>query len=75
VDLDIDNGVIAFEKMTAVLPLLKRIEMSLGLDPKYLAELRPCVMFSSSPGAEVTILNETELQLEIDGQEVYPVTN
>lgn len=30
-------------------------------------------MFSSDPGAEITILNETEMQLEIDGKVVYPI--
>jgi hypothetical protein len=31
VDLNIENGVVTFEKRTAVLPLLKKVEMRLDL--------------------------------------------
>lgn len=72
IDLNIQNGDLIFEKKTGKLPFWKRLSMPLGLDPKYVVRLKPCIMFQGEEGAEVTILNETELQLEIDGKTVYP---
>ena len=46
--------------------------MPLSLEQSFIRKLKACVMFCDEAGAEVTILNETELRLELDGKEVYP---
>lgn len=57
IDINFPNGTVAFEKKSGLLPFMNKVEMRLGLEPKYISQLKPCVMFSSNVGAEVTILN------------------
>lgn len=61
-----------FEKKTGRLPFWKKLTMPLSLEQSFIRKLKACVMFCDEAGAEVTILNETELRLELDGKEVYP---